>query len=265
MKNKGLKAPWMMTALALSLVVVIVVLAVQPFVVRPTESEGSTHLAQWFLAGLGVLAVLLGPAYVTVRSLRTTKALEKELGARAAQLKECDEILRQTAESLDTSHAFLQSVVDSVGEPIIVIGTDYRVKLMNQAARAFCPDVVGAGDRLLCHQVSHGSEMPCNGLEHPCPLNQVLVSRQPVTVVHEHYHADGERRFVEIIAAPLLGADDTFQGIVEAARDITERKRAEEGAAQEAYLSARSDDELGQFAHQVARSIQDVLAKAPSD
>jgi PAS domain-containing protein len=265
MKNKGFKGPWMMIVIALLLVVVIVVLGNQPLVVHLIESEGSAHLAQLLVVGLGILVILLGPAYAIVQSLRSTKFLEKELEVRAGELKESNERLRKALDSLDTAHAFLESVIDGVAEPIMVIGTDYHVKFMNQVARRFCSGDAGASELLLCHQVSHQSETPCNGLEHPCPLEEVHLSGQVVTVMHEHYQADGERRFVEIIAAPLWGADGTFQGIVEAARDITERKRAEEVIAQEAYLFAPSDDELGQFAHQVARSIQDMLAKAPSD
>jgi PAS domain-containing protein len=198
-------------------------------------------------------------------SSRTTKFLQKEVEVKAGELKESHERLLEALDSLDTAHAFLESVIDGVAEPIMVIGTDYHVKFMNQAARRFCSGDAGASEPLLCHQVSHRSEAACSGLEHPCPLEEVRLSGQPVTVVHKHYRADGEQRFVEIIAAPLWGADGTFEGIVEAARDITERKRTEEVMAQEARLLARSDDELGQFAHTVARSIHDVLARVSSD
>jgi signal transduction histidine kinase len=51
--------------------------------------------------------------------------------------------------------------------------------------------------------------------------------RQPITVVHEHYTIENERRFIEIVAAPYFGEDGTFQGIIETNRDITEKKEAE--------------------------------------
>jgi signal transduction histidine kinase len=69
-------------------------------------------------------------------------------------------------------------------------------------------------------------------MEHPCPLEQVRESGQPVTMVHEHYQADGERRLVEVIASPLWGADGAFQGVIESVRDITERERAAEALQQ---------------------------------
>ena len=133
---------------------------------------------------------------------------------------------------LESTHSFQQSVIDGVPDPIMVIGPDYRVKLMNRAARNFSSGGADASSPLFCHQISHHCEAPCRGTGHPCPLEQVRESGQPVTVVHEHYQANGERRLVEIVAAPLWGADGAFQGIVESMRDVTKRMRAEEALQQ---------------------------------
>ena len=133
---------------------------------------------------------------------------------------------------LESTHSFQQSVIDGVPDPIMVIGPDYRVKLMNRAARNFSSGGADASSPLFCHQVSHHCEAPCRGTGHPCPLEQVRESGQPVTVVHEHYQANGERRLVEIVAAPLWGADGAFQGIIESMRDVTERVRAQEALQQ---------------------------------
>jgi hypothetical protein len=133
---------------------------------------------------------------------------------------------------LESTHSFQQSVIDGVPDPIMVIGPDYRVKLMNRAARNFSSEGADASSPLFCYQVSHHCEAPCRGTGHPCPLEQVRESGQPVTVVHEHYQANGERRLVEIVAAPLWGADGAFQGIIESMRDVTERIRAQEALQQ---------------------------------
>ncbi len=44
---------------------------------------------------------------------------------------------KQAKEKLESAHAFQQSIMDGVAEPIMVIGTDYRVMEANRAAREF--------------------------------------------------------------------------------------------------------------------------------
>lgn len=132
---------------------------------------------------------------------------------------------KSAEEALETAHAFQQSIIDGIAEPIMVIGVDYRVMLMNRAEKEFSNGHNNLTSSLLCYQISHQREIPCTGLEHPCPLEQVRVSNQPVTVVHEHYQANGELRLVEVTAAPFLDANGSFQGIIESMRDITERER----------------------------------------
>jgi two-component system sensor histidine kinase UhpB len=192
----------------------------------------SVYLGQLLVVGLSILIIYLGSSYALAMFYRTSKLLEKEVEAKTGELKESHERLLTVLDSLEAAHAFRQAIIDGVAEPIMVIGIDYRVQLMNRAAREFSSAGADASEPLLCHQISHQRGTPCDGIEHPCPLEQVRQSGQPVTVVHEHYQANGERRLVEIIASPLWEADGTFQGIIESVRDITERKRAEEALQQ---------------------------------
>jgi PAS domain S-box-containing protein len=135
----------------------------------------------------------------------------------------------------EVANELLQATIDGLNEPIMLIGADYQVKLMNQAVRDDYPVGKGAGP-LYCYQVFHHRDTPCSGATHPCPLEQVRESLRPVTVVHEHVRVDGEKHLVEISVSPLLGEDGTLTGIVESACDITERKRAEEQLRQQSTL-----------------------------
>ncbi|HEX73788.1 MAG TPA: PAS domain S-box protein [Dehalococcoidia bacterium] len=139
---------------------------------------------------------------------------------------------RRAQETLEAAHMYQQSVIDGVAESIMVVGVDYHVKLMNRAARQFSSALTDTAKPLFCYQVSHQRETPCDGIEHPCPMEKARQSGLTVTVVHEYYQTNGERRFFEVIVSPLLGADGTFQGIIESKRDITERKRTEEALQQ---------------------------------
>ncbi|MEW5958309.1 MAG: PAS domain S-box protein, partial [Chloroflexota bacterium] len=172
---------------------------------------------------------------------------------------------KQAQETLEAAYAFQQSIIDGVAEPIMVVGPDYRVKLMNRAACEFSYGEIDLSKPVFCYQLSHQREVACNDSQHPCPMEQVRQSGQPVTVVHQHYQANGELRLVEVIASPLWGADGTFQGIIESIRDITDRKSAEDAWTQQSQELARSGDDLGQFANKVVKSLQDFFGKLPSD
>ncbi len=171
----------------------------------------------------------------------------------------------QAAGSLQVGGALPQVIIDGVAEPIMVIGTDYRVRLMNRAARKFSSAGAKAPQPTLCYQVSHWRTEPCDGTEHPCPLQQVRQSGQPVTVVHQHYQADGEPRYVEVLASPLWGADGSFEGIIESIRDITQRKRDEEALQQYAErlraLTARLAEVAEVERQRLARELHDQVGQ----
>jgi len=135
---------------------------------------------------------------------------------------------KRAEEELEESHRRLQTIIDAVAEPIMLIGTDYRVKLMNKAAKGLYPEPEKIAETVECHRFSHRSDTPCSGKGHPCPLELVRDSRKPVTVTHLHHLPDGTKRYIEILASPLWGPEGTFEGIIETQRDITERKEAED-------------------------------------
>jgi len=77
--------------------------------------------------------------------------------------------IRRAQAAVLAQQRFLQSVIDGVADPILVIGTDYRILLMNAAAQAAAgaPAVNTAG--LTCYRASHGRDSPCDSADHPCP------------------------------------------------------------------------------------------------
>ncbi len=125
------------------------------------------------------------------------------------------------------AYEFLQHTIDGVAEPVMVIGLDYQIKLMNRVIR----ETYGSNSAPtpeVCYTLSHRRDVPCNDPSHPCPLQKVSATLMPVTVLHEHQTAHGEIRQVEILASPLFDKNGRLEGIIEASRDITERKQAEE-------------------------------------
>lgn len=131
---------------------------------------------------------------------------------------------RKAAENaLRGEQVFLQHLIDSINDPIMVIGLDYRILRMNRAARNVV-DASGLGDEacLTCHKLTHQSDRPCIGADHPCPLRSVVHSGQPTKVVHNHYSPSGALRKFEIAVSPLTDESGDLLGVIEVNRDITE-------------------------------------------
>lgn len=131
-------------------------------------------------------------------------------------------------QQLANQRDFLQSVIDGVVDPLMVIAPDFRVLLLNKAAENEATAMGGEQRRLFCHQLSHASDEPCDGDDHPCPVLRVQETGQPVTMVHNHVTSDGSRKTVELHASPLWSPDGSLLAVIESARDITARLQVEE-------------------------------------
>lgn len=162
---------------------------------------------------------------------KTKKELIAELNEMRSLVKDLSEVQdivsSERRKSQEKQLQFLQNAIDSVGDSIIVVGTDFRVMLMNRAARHNSLQVNNRLDHEnLCFQMFFGQDKPCDGKGYSCPLIGVLESGKQVQVEQEREIAHGVKRVFEIIASPLMGEDDELLGIVESVRDITERKQA---------------------------------------
>jgi len=134
---------------------------------------------------------------------------------------------KKAEQSLEERNQFLQSVIDGVSDPMMVIGLDYRILQLNKSALK--QQVNGTIERadFTCHQLSHGSQVPCGVDDHPCPLLEVKETGTPVTMIHHHVTDQGKRIF-ELCASPLFDPNGEVYAIIEVARDITERLQIEE-------------------------------------
>ena len=144
--------------------------------------------------------------------LKKIKALEKEAAARKiaeAQLKK--------------QSGFLNSVLESLSHPFYVVdANDYSIKLANSAALKS-----GVSGESTCHALTHKRDTPCNSTEHPCPLEIIKRTKQPVQVEHVHFDGDGNPRSVEVHAHPILDEQGHVTQMIEYSFDITERKLTE--------------------------------------
>lgn len=125
-------------------------------------------------------------------------------------------------EELAKQHKYLQSIIDGVDDPIMVIKEDYTVEVMNNSLKKSLHNLnLADPENPKCYEISHHRTTPCDGLDHPCPLRDVLETQKHTTVIHKHDTKDGEQRSIELSASPLFDVDKNCIGIIESARDIT--------------------------------------------
>ncbi|MGE4560161.1 MAG: diguanylate cyclase, partial [Desulfobulbus sp.] len=138
-------------------------------------------------------------------------------------------VQQQLHDAVNHERNFLQTVIDSAGDPVMVIDLDYNVLLINQAAaRLVSPkDKKGVLQGEKCYQLFCGADRPCRDLRFPCPVAEVVERKRQVKLVHNPYHGNGIKNTFELEVSPLLDRQGALYGIIEVARDITDRLRIE--------------------------------------
>ena len=124
----------------------------------------------------------------------------------------------------------LLCVLDSIPEVTMVVDREYRVIFANRAARQWAGGRDPVAGCLKCYKVSHQRNLPCDGIEHPCPLAGVLETGQTMTVTHTHRAADGRELVVEVTAAPLRDGSGQIVGIIESCCDVTRLREVQQQA-----------------------------------
>ncbi len=116
---------------------------------------------------------------------------------------------------------YLLKVIDALPHSIVVIGTDYLVKLVNSATRNSHSYNEFNSSRPYCYQLMHNRDTPCDDIDHPCPLKEIQATHKPVSLVHKHFGRDGEPQTIELEASPIFDLNDNVIGIVESLKDVT--------------------------------------------
>ena len=107
----------------------------------------------------------------------------------------------------------LVSFLDTLPEPHILCGRDYRIIAANAAYREICGD----GDSVVgrtCYDVSHHYTVPCDRAGESCPLARSLASGQRERVLHLH-HTPGGEAYVNIELSPVRDGSGEIAWFVE--------------------------------------------------
>ncbi len=156
----------------------------------------------------------------------------------AVQLKD-KKVIQATVRDITERKAFLDAVIhsnefsktilNSMKESISIIDiTNFSIIEANDAfLKEYClkkEEVLGK----TCYEITHHAKIPCNSPEEQCPLMETIRTGMPSSYEHIQYGTNGEKIFVEISASPIKDKAGKVINIIHVAKDITDRKLAEE-------------------------------------
>ena len=158
---------------------------------------------------------------------------------------------RKRAESaVRESEARLRAIIDNVPDGIVHLSPRLEVRWVNAAARRLFAleentEIIG----LFCHHAFRNQGQPCT----PCPVTRCAVTRKIETGTLQP--ADGQQPHYEIRAVPILGKDNSLEGIIEIIRDTSTLKRLEEQVRQ-----AQKMESIGTLAGGIAHDFNNILS-----
>ncbi|MEW6426413.1 MAG: PAS domain-containing protein [Thermodesulfobacteriota bacterium] len=159
--------------------------------------------------------------------------------------------------TLDTANRFTRAVLDSMGEGLLLLDTEYRILRANQRfldlAATTTAEVVGRR----CYEVSHQSKVPCWQLDaehHECPTRIAIETGKPAVATHLHFDSKRAEHFIEVRAFPLKDRQGRVVQIIETHTDITEWKQMANRLRQ-----AEKMESLGTLSGGIAHDLNNML------
>jgi PAS domain S-box-containing protein len=142
---------------------------------------------------------------------------------------------------------------DLFQEDVMVIGLYYRVLDVNERMLKKLgltrEEVIGKH----CYEISHRQNYPCEGEDHPCPLQESVDTKRPSQTTHIHRDKYNQKIYCSISCYPLFENGEVI-GAVELSKDITKEIYLERAMMQQQKLAS-----VGQLAAGVAHEINNPL------
>jgi PAS domain S-box-containing protein len=133
----------------------------------------------------------------------------------------------RSLEKLQRSEAFITSVLEAIGEGVVVVGPDFKILSANmeylRMSKRVGEDVVGRH----CYEVSQNIDSPCYEQGESCPVKKVFETGKSGSSLHTHYLSNGSPIYVQTHAYPVRDSSGKVTAAVETIVDVTDKVRLE--------------------------------------
>lgn len=158
----------------------------------------------------------------------TYELMREQLRDSLKEIEKKNQQLEETSEKLRKSRDFLQSIIDSLGEELMVVDSEFCITEANRNFKLKHENKEILGRH--CYQVMYGLNSPCSPPLRVCPVKQVWQTGMPARVLQLHNgngDSTGEDRYFEVSVSPVYDRNGEISRVVELARDVTQSTELE--------------------------------------
>ncbi len=125
-------------------------------------------------------------------------------------------------EELYLENKILNTILEGLTHPFYLIDVDSYKVLKGNSASGLQGD-----EDITCYELTHKRSSPCEGKEHPCPVEIIKKTNKPTKVEHIHYDINGDPIDVEVHGYPIFDENGKLKQVIEYSLDISLRKKIE--------------------------------------
>lgn len=118
-----------------------------------------------------------------------------------------------------------ESIINLFPHPFVIIDRHFKIVAANQKYREHYQqsNIVGR----YCYEISHAADKPCSQNGEHCPLEEVIKTGKPTSVMHIHCNCDHEEH-VQLSASPIFDDEGNVLYMGEAIQPIKEEPENEQ-------------------------------------
>ena len=120
-----------------------------------------------------------------------------------------------------------EKILENVEEEILLLDRDFKILWANnKVLNKYRTSQVGVISDF-CYKVTHRTDHVCRPPYDICPVEEVVRTGKPTTVLHTHFDREGNKIYAEVSGYPVT-VDGQITEFIHISRDVTERVITEE-------------------------------------